>query len=65
MKPSFTTYRQKDMNRTRMTQIERINADLFIKINNPLRLVLQIVKNKHNKYNLFKWGNEIKKTLFK
>jgi len=37
MKPSSTACRQKEMNRTRMTQIERINADLFIKINNPLK----------------------------
>ncbi len=26
------------MNRTQMTQIERINADLFIKINNCLKI---------------------------
>ena len=38
MKLSSTVCRQKDMNRTRMTQIERINADLFITINNPFKI---------------------------
>ncbi len=38
MKPSPTACRQKDINRTQMTRIERINADLFIKINNCLKI---------------------------
>ncbi len=38
MKPSSTACRQKDMSRTQITRIERINADLFIKINNCLKI---------------------------
>ncbi len=34
MKRSFIARIQKEMNRTQMTQIQRINTDLFIKINN-------------------------------
>ena len=49
MKPSSTTCRQKDMNRTQMTQIERIrrltntvNSDLINKINNFLKFCFVI-----------------------
>ncbi len=38
MKRSSTARRQKEMNRTQMTQIQRISADLFIKINNQLKI---------------------------
>ena len=38
MKRSSTARRQNEINRTQMTQIKRISADLFIKINNHLKI---------------------------